>query len=127
MRRRVCRHGDALLDPFGGGRIVPRESLVEQMRQMGAADPERRVALLLANPPDTRAILIRMLGNLKANHLQRKDFPRALAVVDRLVNLDPENPVWLRDRGALYQRLDCALAAIATSIGSNLFYKMKIT
>ncbi len=109
----LVRHRDALLDPFNGGRVVPRAALVEQLRQMGAAEPERQVARLLAAPPDTRAILIRMLGNLKLNYLQRKDFPRALAVVDRLVHLDPANPAWLRDRGALYQRLDCTLAALA--------------
>jgi regulator of sirC expression with transglutaminase-like and TPR domain len=109
----LVRHRDAVLDPFGGGRTVPRETLVEQLRQMGATDAERQVARLLATPPDTRTILVRMLGNLKANYLQAKDFARALAVVDRLVHLDPTNPAWLRDRGALYQRLDCALAAIA--------------
>jgi len=109
----LVRHGETLLDPFAGGRIVSRDALVEQIRGMGAPDAEERVARLLASPPDTRAILIRMLGNLKANYLQGKDFTRALAVVDRLVHLDPANPVWLRDRGALYQRLDCARAAIA--------------
>ena len=108
----LVRHGDRVLDPFASGREVGPGTLLEQLRQMNVPEPEVRVRHLLASPPDTRAILVRMLGNLKANHLQRKDFVRSLAVVDRLVHLEPGNPLWLRDRGALYQRLDCARAAV---------------
>jgi regulator of sirC expression with transglutaminase-like and TPR domain len=109
----LVRHGEAILDPFAGGRAVSAATLREQLRQMGVDEPERHLARLIDVPPDTRMILVRMLGNLKANYLQRKDFVRSLAVVDRLVNLEPTNPLWLRDRGALYQRLDCAHAAVA--------------
>jgi regulator of sirC expression with transglutaminase-like and TPR domain len=109
----LVRHGDAVIDPFAGGRIVEREALVAQLAQMGVEDAGQQLARLLASPPDTRAVLVRILGNLKANYLQRKDFARALGVVDRLVHLDARNPLWLRDRGALYQRLECAHAAAA--------------
>lgn len=108
----LVRHGERLLDPFARGREVTTATLLEQIRQMGVSDPEAHLQRLLTSPPDTRAILVRMLGNLKANYLQRKDFVRSLAVVDRLVQLEPRNPLWLRDRGALYQRLECARAAI---------------
>ncbi|MEW6273359.1 MAG: tetratricopeptide repeat protein [Thermodesulfobacteriota bacterium] len=109
----LVRHGDVVLDPFAGGRVVERPVLAAQLAQLGVENAEQQVARLLDAPPDTRAVLVRILGNLKANHLQRKDFSRALAVVDRLVHLDPRNPLWLRDRGALYQRLDCPHAAVA--------------
>lgn len=109
----LVRHGERVLDPFARGRAVTSETLLEQLRQMNVSDPEAHLQRLLSSPPDARAILVRMLGNLKANHLQRKDFVRSLAVVDRLVHLEPGNPLWLRDRGALYQRLECARAAVA--------------
>jgi regulator of sirC expression with transglutaminase-like and TPR domain len=109
----LVRHGERVLDPFASGRGVADDTLLEQLRQMGVSEPEEQLRRLLTAPPDTRTILVRMLGNLKANHLQRKDFVRTLAVVDRLVHLEPSNPLWLRDRGALYQRLDCARAAVA--------------
>ncbi|HEY8517902.1 MAG TPA: tetratricopeptide repeat protein [Candidatus Binatia bacterium] len=109
----LVRHADVLLDPFASGRVVERATLAAWLAQMGVEDADAQVARLVAAPPDTRAVLVRILGNLKANHLQRKDFTRALAVVDRLVHLDPTNPLWLRDRGALYQRLDCPHAAVA--------------
>jgi len=102
-----------VVDPFAAGRPVTHGTLREQLTQMGVQEPDDHLERLLSSPPDTRSILVRMLGNLKANYLQRKDFVRSLAVVDRLVHLDPRNPLWLRDRGALYQRLDCARAAIA--------------
>lgn len=109
----LVRHGERVLDPFAAGREVTPGTLLEQLRQMNVPDPDAQLGRLVASPPDTRTVLVRMLGNLKANHLQRKDFVRSLAVVDRLVHLEPENPLWLRDRGALYQRLDCGRAAIA--------------
>jgi regulator of sirC expression with transglutaminase-like and TPR domain len=109
----LVRHGELVVDPFAAGRPVQREVLIEQLRQMNVTEPAAHLERLLTSPPDTRAIVVRMLGNLKANYLQRKDFVRSLAVVDRLVHLEPQNPAWLRDRGALYQRLDCARAAIA--------------
>jgi len=83
----LVRHGERVLDPFARGRDVAPETLLEQLRQMNVPDPDA--------------------------HLQRKDFVRSLAVVDRLVHLEPTNPLWLRDRGALYQRLECGRAAVA--------------
>lgn len=109
----LVRHGERVVDPFAAGRVVERATLIEQLRQMRVEDPDAHLRQLVASPPDTRSILVRMLGNLKANYLQRKDFVRSLAVVDRLVHLEPANPIWLRDRGALYQRLECARAAVA--------------
>src|SRR4051812_26276997 len=75
----LVRHGDLVVDPFAAGRPVQREALIEQLRQMNVTEPEAHLSRLLKSPPDTRAILVRMLGNLKANYLQRKDFERTLA------------------------------------------------
>jgi regulator of sirC expression with transglutaminase-like and TPR domain len=109
----LVRHGETIVDAFRGGRVVSRADLVKQLAEMKAAKPEAAAEQLLAQPPTTRAILTRVLGNLKANYLRRRDMPRALRVVDRLVQMNPDQPQWLRDRGALYQHLDCTHAAIA--------------
>jgi len=105
-------HGEELLDPFHGARIVEREALLAQLEQAGAPDPKAQLEDLLEHPTDTRAILVRVLVNLRLNHLRRRDPELALTAVDRLVHLDPANPSWLRDRAALFQRLECAAAAI---------------
>ncbi len=109
----------AVLDPFNGARIVEREVLLAQLEQAGAPDPAAHLERILQNPADTRSVLTRMLVNLRTTHLQLHDIDRALADVDRLVHLDPANPAWLRDRGALFQRLDCPRAA-ATDLDAYL-------
>ena len=109
----LVRHGDALLDAFAGGREVSAEDFARRLRAAGTEDVEGTAALLLAHPPSHREILSRMLRNLKSIHLRRREMERALADVDRLVLLNPDQPGWLRDRAALYQHLGCTHAAIA--------------
>jgi len=109
----LVRHGDDIVDPFHAGRIVARDGLLEQLRQMGANDPEADLRRLLSFAPTPRAVLSRVLGNLKANYLKRGEMERALSVVDRLVSLNPGNPAELRDRGVIYQHLECPRAAAA--------------
>lgn len=102
-----------VVDPFNGGRVVERDVLLAQLEQAGASRPADQLDQIVERPADSRSILARMLVNLRTNHLRRGDVGRALASVDRLVHLDPDNPAWLRDRGALFQRLDCPHAAVA--------------
>ena len=56
---------------------------------------------------DTRAILARMLRNLKIIYGKRDDHLRAARVCDRLLELDPEQAVERRDRGLLYAAVGC--------------------
>jgi len=102
-----------VIDPFHGACEVAREVLLAQIEKAGAPRPSERLDWICRHPADVSSILVRMLVNLRGNHLRRNDLHRALAAVDRLVHLDSENPIWLRDRGALYQRLDCPRAAAA--------------
>jgi regulator of sirC expression with transglutaminase-like and TPR domain len=60
-----------------------------------------------------REILVRVLGNLKQVHVQRRDFPSALACVERILLLEPDAWGELRDRGLLYNELECHGAARA--------------
>jgi regulator of sirC expression with transglutaminase-like and TPR domain len=107
----LVRCGDAIVDPFDGGRTWTRAAFEDHLRQLGATDPGRHAERLLREPPQTRDILTRVLANLKANYLRRGELDRALTVVDRLVHLDPAEAKWLRERAALYQHLDCPRAA----------------
>ena len=109
----LVRHGDAILDAFDRGRVVSRAELVKQLGDMRAPDPEATADRLVAEPPTAREVFTRVLGNLKANHLRKRDMPRALRAVERLVQMNPDQPHWLRERAALYQHLECPHAAIA--------------
>ncbi len=109
----LVRHGTAILDPFHGGRLVPPEELVGRLRAQSAPDPGAAAIDLLRHPPDARAMLSRVLANLRTSHLRHRNLPLALAAIDRLVHLNPDEPHWLRERAALHQHLDCPRAAIA--------------
>jgi regulator of sirC expression with transglutaminase-like and TPR domain len=91
------------LDPFHGGAVLTPA----QAAQVAARAVGRPVKLAEAHwaPCGKRQILVRMLRNLKGIYARREDWPRALAVVDRLLVLDAESPVHLRDRGTVLVRL----------------------
>jgi regulator of sirC expression with transglutaminase-like and TPR domain len=85
------------IDPFGGGRVV---SPAECFRLAGAAaDP----ALLARATP--KQILMRMLQNLHRAYLEARDYPRAIATLNFLLEGAPHIPLWYKLRGALLLEL----------------------
>jgi regulator of sirC expression with transglutaminase-like and TPR domain len=56
-------------------------------------------------PPSKRVILARILRNLKNTYMERGEIDRALAAVERIILVEPENIPELRDRGLLRARL----------------------
>ena len=56
-------------------------------------------------------ILVRLLGNLKHLYVRRRDFGRALACCERILMLVPDAPLELRDRGLVFEQLECYAAA----------------
>lgn len=91
--------GTVILDPFGGGRELRRETLEAlRARVAGPAAPPLS-ALLAPTPP--RAILARMLRNLARAHLGRGEKDLARGSLDRLLHLEPQALDARRDRGLL--------------------------
>ncbi len=90
------------LDPFDGGRFADAESLT------------RRVSAIFGSPiglpaeafqPDSnRAILLRMLFNLRRSWERRDQFEEALAALDCAETLAPNDATILRERGLLLLR-----------------------
>jgi regulator of sirC expression with transglutaminase-like and TPR domain len=92
-----------LLDPFDGGALLTRAGCAHlASRALG-----RRVALKadLFVPVTKRQFLVRMLTNLKTIYWRREDWSRALAVIDRLLAVDPALVGEVRDRGTALARL----------------------
>jgi regulator of sirC expression with transglutaminase-like and TPR domain len=98
VRVRVgARH--LLLDPFNGGSVLTPDAAASVVaRAVG-----KPVEILDAHwaPCGKRQILVRMLRNLKTVYAQRETWERALAVTDRLLLLEPDSPIHLRDRGTI--------------------------
>ena len=114
--RCACRKGEVVIDPFTG-HSLSREELDERLAPYRSAANgligEFDVPLglfLQAAPP--RDVLARMLRNLKEIHRSGRDWPRWLAVQDRLVILLPQAWDERRDRGLALGELGRFKAAV---------------
>jgi regulator of sirC expression with transglutaminase-like and TPR domain len=99
-----------LVDPFHGGHIVTIEDCKDLVvRTTGRASLFRKDSVDTATP---RAMLTRLLLNLKRIHLAQGDYIRALAVVERLLVIAPSDAKEIRDRGLLLAHLGQSGAAV---------------
>jgi regulator of sirC expression with transglutaminase-like and TPR domain len=91
------------LDPFNGGtRLTEEECFALARRATGAeVEPDRS---LLA-PVTHRQILLRMINNLRAVHLQRRNYPGALRVLDFVLGVYPEAGEEYKLRGVVYAKM----------------------
>jgi regulator of sirC expression with transglutaminase-like and TPR domain len=88
-----------LVDTFNGGTILTPADCVSLMeRSAGYSVPLDGDVL---RPVPSREFLLRMLNNLRTIHLDQQDYPRALAIVERIALLRPDDPRELRMRDAL--------------------------
>ena len=104
--------GSIVLDPLNGNSLSQgdlEERLLPYLHQGSSGQPAITEILRAAS---ARAILTRMLHNLKAIFLSERAWPALLAVQQRLVLLQPDDVTERRDRGAAYAMLDCPQAAL---------------
>ncbi len=108
--------GQAVIDPMSG-RSLSREELSELLepyrRRSGLVDEFEAPLGLYLQPATARDILARMLGNLKEIYRSQQDWPRLLAVQERLVVLLPESWSEYRDRGLVHAELGQHRQALA--------------
>lgn len=100
--------GQVVIDPFTG-QSLSREDLSERLepykRRNGLVDDfDVPMGLYLQSAPP-RDILARVLRNLKDIHRSQEDWPRLIAVLDRLVLLLPKDWSERRDRGLAWAEL----------------------
>jgi regulator of sirC expression with transglutaminase-like and TPR domain len=105
---RIERTGRAapalVIDPFFGGKALREEELRTRLsRVLGPNAPVEIEPHLAASSP--RAILVRMLTNLKAIYLTRGEKARAHLAVDRIASLLPNAAGPLYERGRLAAQL----------------------
>ena len=108
--------GEVVIDPFNG-RSLSRDELDERLvpfrRRHGLeGEFETPLGLFLQAAP-ARDVLARMLRNLKEIHRTWEDWPRLLAVQQRLVLLLPGAAEEVRDRGLTFGELGRAEDAAA--------------
>ena len=108
--------GQAVIDPTTG-KSLSREDLSELLepfrRRNGLLDEsEAPLGLYLQTAPH-RDIIARMLRNLKDIYTTQRDWPRLLAVQERLIVLLPESWSEFRDRGLAHAELGHSEQAVA--------------
>ena len=107
------RGGTLVLDPFAGGMPQSEAELRERLQRVipeGAAGVVAPGGLPLdqfLEPASNRQILARVLRNLKGIYRESDKPERLLQVLDRMLVVSPDAAAELRDRGFVYQRLEC--------------------
>jgi regulator of sirC expression with transglutaminase-like and TPR domain len=104
MVRYASADAEIFIDPFNRGRLWSRDDCEHQVMAI-YVDADAEILRQAMAPPSKRAILTRVLRNLKLAYIRRDNFPRALAAVERILLLEPANAYELRDRGLLNAQL----------------------
>jgi regulator of sirC expression with transglutaminase-like and TPR domain len=99
---------ELVIDPFAGTFV----DLQECARRLRAVlGPDTRLDPSHLRAATAREILVRMLRNLKQVYLQARELEPALACSERILLVEPGLAHELRDRGLLYEQLECFAAA----------------
>ena len=112
------RGGMLVLDPFAGGAPQSEDDLRNRVKRVipdGVADnlPASELPLdQFLEPATNRQILYRVLRNLKGIYRKDDKPERMLDVLNRMLLVTPGASAELRDRGYVYQRLECYRAAL---------------
>jgi regulator of sirC expression with transglutaminase-like and TPR domain len=108
--------GDVVIDPFTG-QSMSRDALdvllVPYRRRQGLPGGSQLPLGLFLQEAAPREIVARMLRNLKEIHRSNEDWPRLLAILDRLVILLPSAWEERRDRGLAAAELGAVQPAVA--------------
>ena len=114
MVRLPLRGGTLVLDPFSGGAPQSEDELRARLKRViprvaGASTvpPEALPLDPFLEPAGNRQILARLLRNLKGIYREKDEPERMLAVLDRMLLVAPDAPAELRDRGYVYERMEC--------------------
>ncbi len=105
--------GMVVLDPYSGGVSLGLADLRKRLREVQGGEVSRAIIAGLLGAAGKKDIILRMLRNLKAIYLREQEFDKALAIMDWIVAAAPEQALELRDRGMVYQELECSRAALA--------------
>jgi len=111
------RGGMLVLDPFSGGAPQSEDELRSRVKRVipdGVADdlPASELPLdQFLEPASNRQILSRVLRNLKGIYREANKPERMLDVLNRMLLVTPDASAELRERGYVYQRLECYRAA----------------
>jgi regulator of sirC expression with transglutaminase-like and TPR domain len=92
-----------LVDPFHKGEVMFLEDCQQRLADIYGQPVAFDPSFLQRSTP--RRFLARLLSNLKMIYLNRGDWHRALAAIDRILLVFPDALMQVRDRGLIYYQL----------------------
>ena len=104
--------GTVILDPFGGGISLSLHDLQQRLRDARGGEVSRAIVASMLVSASKKEILARMLRNLKAIYLEKRDHHQALSLMEWIIALSPTDASQVRDRGLIYLQLECFRAAL---------------
>ncbi len=110
----AVKRGQLVLDPFTGGEAQSEGDLRQRLAQVLPSGKAEQAQLdQYLEPATPRQIIARVLRNLKNIYTQTGRLEQALAVMHRMLLVMPESAEELRDRGLVYQQLECFRPALS--------------
>lgn len=94
---------EMVLDPFGGGRLLSVEDLEEILYRNFGEEVEFLPEFLDELPEDK--VLIRIIRNLKNSYAQSYAYEKALRCTNMILQVEPDSPEEIRDKGIILERL----------------------
>jgi regulator of sirC expression with transglutaminase-like and TPR domain len=111
LMKHVGNDRDIVIDAFNLGRILTPNDCQELLDKIYNGTVSMNASLL--QPMGKRLIITRMLYNLKGVYTQKEQYQKALAVIDKILMLNPWTPSEVRDRGLLYMQTSLFAKALA--------------
>lgn len=105
--------GTVVLDPYSGGISLGLQDLQKRLREVRGGEVSRAIIAELLVSASNKEIIVRLLRNLKAIYLRERELDKALPIMDWIVAIVPGEVPEQRDRGMIYQELECPRAALA--------------
>lgn len=108
------KRGQLVIDPFLAGETQSEDDLRRRLAQvLPPSQIDKSLVHRYLASASPRQIIARMLRNLKNLYMRGEDYIAALQVIQRMLLLLPEAVEELRDRGMLYQKLECFRPALS--------------
>jgi regulator of sirC expression with transglutaminase-like and TPR domain len=111
LMKHVAKDREIVIDAFDLGRILTPHDCQELLDKIYNGTASLNPAML--QPMGKRAIITRMLYNLKGIYTQREQFHKAISVIDKILMVNPGTPSEIRDRGMLYMQTSLFAKAVA--------------
>lgn len=105
--------GIIVLDPFCRGQSLDIVDLQRLLRETQGGEVSRAIVAAFLVAASKREILLRMLRNIKMIYMRNHELENALTIMNWIVAANPGQASEIRDRGMVYQELECFRAAVS--------------